>query len=76
MVKQLLAGAQAVQAVSVFYQQGLTDLPAMLNWVREWMERKNFATIDEFRGVVSRFRAGEPELFDRAQYIKAFVGAE
>jgi dihydroorotate dehydrogenase (fumarate) len=75
-VKGLLSGAQAVQAVSVFYEQGLDVLPAMLNQVSQWMERKNFATIEDFRGIVSRLRAHEPELFDRSQYIKAFVGAE
>jgi len=76
LVKQLLAGAQAVQAVSVFYDEGFEAIAGMLEWLEAWMERKNFKTIDDFRGEVSRLRSEDPELFDRAQYIKAFVGAE
>lgn len=73
-VKQLLVGAQTVQLCSVLYQNGIDYLGTMLNVVTEWMDRHNFSSIDQFRGRLSREQSENPEIFERAQYVKALVG--
>jgi dihydroorotate dehydrogenase (fumarate) len=75
-IRQLLAGATAVQVTSAFYLHSLSLLQRMLLDLRTWMTLNSFDTIADFQGKVSRFHAENPDLFERAQYIKAFVGAE
>lgn len=76
-VKQILAGASAVQVVSALYKRGdLSDLATMADSVRAWMEEKGYDTLDAFRGQLSHARHPDTALLERAQYIKAFVGVE
>ncbi len=50
-VKQLLAGAKAVQICSVLYQQGFEVIGQMLDFMQTWMERMGMRT---FRPSVAR----------------------
>lgn len=72
----LLAGADAVQVVSAVYAQGRPVFRQMKNELRAWMEEKGYESISDFQGKLSRYRLGDSEAYARAQYIKAFVGAE
>ncbi|MBN1686580.1 MAG: dihydroorotate dehydrogenase-like protein [Spirochaetales bacterium] len=73
-VKQLLVGARAVQLCSVLLQNGVDYVSTMLNVVVEWMDRHNFARLDDFVGMLSQEELENPELYERAQYVKALVG--
>jgi len=73
-IKQLLVGAKAVQLCTVLYQNGIDYISAMLNVVTEWMERHDFSSLEDFRGKLSREQSANPEVFERAQYVKALVG--
>ena len=42
LIKQLLAGATAVQIVSTLYKNGVGQIPAMLDGLDQWMEQKSF----------------------------------
>lgn len=75
-VKQILAGASAVQIVSELFQNRIERIGAILSEVREWMERHGFGTLAEFRGKMSQLQSPQPELYERLQYIKALVGVE
>jgi dihydroorotate dehydrogenase (fumarate) len=75
-VKQLLAGATAVQAVSTFYKNGTTQIGKMLLALKEWMQEKGYNTIEDFRGEISYDRFNEPEAFERIQFMKYFGGFE
>ncbi len=74
--KMLLAGATAVQVTSALYRHGVDHLRTITDGLVGWMDEKGFATVSAFRGRLSRFHTEKPELFERAQYIKAFVDAE
>ena len=76
LIKMLLAGAQVVQVASAFYKQGTGYAAQMVDGLTRWMDQKGFATLDDFRGRLSRGQGGNPELLDRLQYIKALVGIE
>jgi dihydroorotate dehydrogenase (fumarate) len=71
-IKQLLAGANAVQVVSALYEHGPEYLEIMLKVLNDWMSGKNYGKIDEFRGLLSQDRQVNPALFERVQFMKYF----
>lgn len=75
-VKQLLAGANAVQMVSAIYQNGPQYLKKVISEIEEWMEKKGFSSIDEFRGRLSQEKYVEPTLYERVQFMKYFSDRE
>jgi dihydroorotate dehydrogenase (fumarate) len=44
--------------------------------VETWMAKHGFEKIDDLRGKLSRDVTESPELYERLQYIKLFVGIE
>lgn len=71
-VKQLLAGAKAVEVVSALYRGGSLQLKAMLGELSAWMDRHGFAGIEAFRGRLSRAASEDPAAFERVQYLKRY----
>jgi dihydroorotate dehydrogenase (fumarate) len=76
LVKQLLAGATTVQVCSVLYERGVEHIGNMLRELEAWMGKHGFERIGDFRGRLSRRATDRPELYERLQYIKIFVGIE
>lgn len=75
-IKQLLAGAKAVQIASVIYKKGFREVTAMLDDVTSWMEQHNFKSLDEFIGKMSVKEADNPAAYERVQFMKHFSGIE
>ncbi len=75
-IKQLLAGAHAVQIASVLYKKGFQEIGVMLKEMESWMERKNFNAIDDFRGKLSTSEYDNPAAYERVQFMKHFSGIE
>lgn len=78
-IKQILAGAAAVQACSVFYTKGLGEIQKFIDGLKAWMVEERVTAIEDFRGDLSfkkqelSFRdLGEAENYFRAQYLKAY----
>jgi dihydroorotate dehydrogenase (fumarate) len=71
-IKQLLAGANAVQVVSSVYNKGPGRIQNMLKDLKKWMISKNFNTIDDFRGKLSQEKSGNPSVYERVQFMKYF----
>ena len=71
-VKQLLAGATAVQVVSTIYNNGPEKIQNMLKDIKKWMISKDYKTIDEFRGLLSQAKSGNPAVYERVQFMKYF----
>lgn len=76
MIKQLLAGATAVQVASVLYKKGFKEIGSMLEELENWMERKNFNYIQDFRGKMGVEKAKNPAAYERVQFMKHFSGIE
>ena len=70
-IKQILAGAKAVEICSILYKNGLDYLEEMLNGIKLWMDQHKYKSIEDFRGKLSKKEGDKPELYDRLQYIKA-----
>ncbi len=75
-VKQLLAGARAVQVVSALYQHGLGHLRVLLDELEGWMRSAGHASLDGFRGAMSQARGGNAAAFERVQFMKFSAGIE
>jgi dihydroorotate dehydrogenase (fumarate) len=72
LVKQLLAGAKAVQVVSSLYRNGSGQMTVMQRELSEWMDRHGYKTIADFRGKMSQAESGNPAAYERVQFMKHF----
>ncbi len=76
MVKMILAGASAVQAVSTFYHNGVDHASVMLKEMEEWMDRKGYDSIEAFKGKLSSKAINDPFVYKRAQYIDMILKSD
>jgi len=74
LIKQLLAGAYAVEIASTLYRNGFEQIQLMLTDLDNWMNRKNYSSTDQFRGLLSQSRAENPAAYERVQFMKYFRG--
>jgi dihydroorotate dehydrogenase (fumarate) len=75
-VKQILAGADAVEICSTLYINGLGTIENMLTFLEKWMRKSGYKNLEDFRGIISQKNALQPEYFERQQYIRALVGID
>ncbi|MFA8299985.1 MAG: dihydroorotate dehydrogenase-like protein [Hyphomicrobiales bacterium] len=75
-IKQLLAGAKAVQIASALYKKGFNQIEDMLTFIKEWMEKHNYTSISDFNGKMSVKEASNPAAYERVQFMKHFSGIE
>ncbi len=72
LIKQLLAGAQAVQVCSAIYKNGPAHISGMLQELSDWMDDKNYLDLDAFRGKMNYSNIPDPEIYERSQFMKYF----
>lgn len=75
-IKQLLAGADAIQIASVLYEKGFDVIPEMLNGIKSWMESKNFTKITDFKGKMNQVNVKNPASYERVQFMKLYSKIE
>jgi dihydroorotate dehydrogenase (fumarate) len=68
-LKQILAGAKAVQLASALVKSGIPYLGKMLAAIEEWMDRHGHSSLQEVRGSLSQREIQDPGAFERAQYV-------
>jgi dihydroorotate dehydrogenase (fumarate) len=73
-IKQILAGAQAVQVVSTLYRNGIAHLQEMNRELQDWMILNEYYELDQFRGTMSQAKAEDPAVYERYQFMKHFGG--
>jgi dihydroorotate dehydrogenase (fumarate) len=71
-VKQILAGATAVQVCSVLYRNGIDYLRDMIQEMKKWMEKNKYDSPADFRGKMNYSHLKDPSVYERAQFIKYF----
>lgn len=69
-VKSILTGAKAVQVCTALYRSGTDTIGRMKEFAAQWMERRGFSSIEEFRGLMSHKRLANEEVYERVQYMK------
>ena len=74
LIKQILAGANAVQVVSTLYRNGSGQIGNMLQTLTSWMEEKGYSSLEEFRGKMAQKASSNPAAIERVQFMKYFRG--
>jgi dihydroorotate dehydrogenase (fumarate) len=76
-IKLILSGSSCVQIVSTLYKNGLTQIDKIKKELENWMEIKNYNSIDEFRGKLSKNKLkSNPFVYKRAQYADLLINSE
>jgi dihydroorotate dehydrogenase (fumarate) len=71
----LLAGADVVMTTSALLRHGPMYATELLDGLSDWMARKGFATLDEFRGMLSVPADTDQAAYERAGYVAAMRAA-
>ena len=76
-IKMLLSGATCVQVVSTLYKNGLSQILNIRTVLEEWMDLKNYKSIEEFRGKLSKNTlSANPFVYKRAQYVDLLLNSD
>lgn len=75
-VKMILAGADTVQMVSTVYRNQPAVIADILKELNKWMDKKEYKTLDDFRGKMSRKNMKDPFVYQRAQYVDILMKSE
>ena len=73
-IKLILAGADAVQTVSILYKNGIDHLSVLLNEMDKWIEEKGFNSVSQVKGMMGNKNIKNPEVFERMQFMKYYGG--
>jgi dihydroorotate dehydrogenase (fumarate) len=69
-MKLLLAGADVVMATSALLRHGPEHLMVMERFLREWMVERDYVSVRELRGSVSRENVPDPQVYERSNYYQ------
>jgi len=75
-IKQVLAGANAVEIVSTIYKNGPSYISTIIKDIEAWMDKNNYSSFDDFRGLMAYDKNKETAAFERIQFMKHFAGIE
>lgn len=75
-IKMMLAGAGAVQVVSALYKNKIDYVGTMLHDLEQWMKSKNYQSLDDFRGKLSRKEINDPYAYKRSQYVDIIMHSD
>lgn len=78
-IKLLLTGASCVQVVSVVYKHGIERIGEINREISEWMEKKEYSSINQFRGKLSDSVLNKNNtllIYKRAQYVDLLLRSD
>lgn len=76
LVKMLLAGANSVQVCSTVYKNGHAHLKSLISYLEEWMDKRGYKSISDFRGMMNYGKVGDPDVYERSQFMKYYSSHE
>lgn len=72
-LKNVLAGAKAVQIASAIYRNGPEHIGKMLDQMTKWMKEHYYTSTNEITGKLCQKHIKDPALYERAQFMKYFA---
>jgi dihydroorotate dehydrogenase (fumarate) len=69
-LKSVMAGAGVTELASALYIHGIDHIRRVLGDLSYWLEKREYASLGETRGCLSRRSAPDLSPFDRGNYIK------
>jgi dihydroorotate dehydrogenase (fumarate) len=73
-IKAVMAGAHAVQMVSVLLRRGPETLVRIRADVERWLEIHEYESLKQMQGSMSYARTANPKEFERANYMRILQG--
>jgi dihydroorotate dehydrogenase (fumarate) len=73
-VKYLLVGADVVMTTSALLRNGPGHIATILSGLETWLEAREFTSLEGVRGIMSQRNARDPQVLERANYIKILQG--
>lgn len=71
-VKQILAGADAIQVVSALYLNGKSHITKMIEDIKKWMFERGIFSVTQFKGKASFKNHINPAVYERVQFMKHY----
>jgi dihydroorotate dehydrogenase (fumarate) len=75
-IKYLLAGADVVMVASALMKNGPQYLSVLINETDNWLTARDYHSLIEARGIMSRQNIKDPGAFERINYIKVLESFE
>ncbi len=75
-IQMLLCGADVVQMVSALYKNTPDYIAEVLSELENWMDKKGYKNINEFRGKLSDSELKASDVYYRAQYLDYILHPE
>jgi dihydroorotate dehydrogenase (fumarate) len=72
-VKMLLVGAKVTMLCSSLLKNGAAHIKTIEKELIEWLEKKEYSSVEDIQGILSQVKLGKPGVFERAQYMKALT---
>jgi dihydroorotate dehydrogenase (fumarate) len=69
-LKAVMAGGSVVQMASALHIHGIDHISRVLADLRYWLEKREYASLAETRGCLSRRSVPDTSPYDRGNYIK------
>jgi len=67
-MKLLLVGADVAMTTSSVLLRGPQHVATMLKWMNEWMTARDYESVEQLKGSVSRPNSADPGAYERANY--------
>lgn len=75
-IRLILSGADVVQIVSTIYKNSPAVVATILAELNNWMDKKGYKNLSDFRGKLSRKNLRDPFIYQRAQYVDILMKSE
>lgn len=76
LVKGLLSGADAVQYCTALYQNGAKVITEANQFLREWMDAKQYHSTEEFKAKLAASRVDHANMYQRSQFMKYYASED
>lgn len=73
-LKAIMAGAHAVQMVSILLKRGPEFLRTVLHELKNWLEQHEYESIQQMRGCLNLQKTPDPSAFERGNYLHILQG--
>jgi dihydroorotate dehydrogenase (fumarate) len=73
MLKAIAAGADVGMIASALYQKGYGFIGTLLSGMQQWMEEKEYESVEQLKGAMSQRNCPDPAAFERGNYMKALT---
>lgn len=70
-LKMMMAGADCTYLVSTLLRNGIFQITKLEQAMVQWMEEKEYESINQMKGSMCRENIPNPEVYERTQYIKS-----